>query len=243
MSIFTIFMQLNHKIKIIIAVFIIIFMSSTLYSIYLMQFDATIHIYSIPDRLTMSYDNIKNQNISSKKDIKVKHGSYKFTFSSDGFEDYTTTLTIGKNEAKNVKFELKPITDKAKKEYSSSKYTDVKEGIFNQNSIKSTQQLESNSPIIKDLPIYSDNFYIFPCDKYRSTSDKSIGICITVTDYFNWSQINDAFNRLKKKGISLTDYDIKVNNRIWPTEEEKANGSVIKCKGMNPDWCYIYNDI
>lgn len=235
--------QLDNKVKIAIVSFTIIFISSILYVIYLMQFDATIYIYSIPDKLTMSYYNVKKQNISSRKDIKVKHGNYKFTFSAEGFADYSTEITISKNEKKTIKFGLTPLTEKAKKEYSSNKYIDVREGIFNKNSIKSTQKLESQNPAIRQLPIHSKDFYIFPCAKYRSTSNKTIGICINVTDYFNRSQIDDAFSKLQEKGISLTDYDIKVNNYIWPTEQEKASGHAIKCKGKNPDWCYTYSDL
>ena len=97
---FSTFMQLDRKVKIAIISFIGLSISLIIYAIYLLQFDATIYVYSIPDKLTMSYDNIKNQGISSRKDIKVKHGTYKFTFSSNGFEDYTTEITINKNEKK-----------------------------------------------------------------------------------------------------------------------------------------------
>jgi hypothetical protein len=64
-----------------------------------------------------------------------------------------------------------------------------------------------------------------------------------VTDYFNRSQIDDAFAKLKEKGINQEDYDIKVNNHIWPTEKEKSTGAVVQCRGSNPDWCYTYRDI
>jgi len=44
-------------------------------------------------------------------------------------------------------------------------------------------------------------------------------------------------------GSVAEDYDIKVNNRIWPTEKEKSTGVAVQCRGSNPDWCYTYRDI
>ncbi len=45
---------------------------------------------------------------------------------------------------------------------------------------------------------------------------------LTVTDYFNRPQIDEAFTKLKEKGINQEDYDIKVNKHIWPTEKERS---------------------
>ena len=240
---FNIFMQLDRKVKIAIVSFVGLSISLIIYAVYLLQFDATIYVYSIPDSLTMSYGDVKNQRISSRKDIKVKHGNHKFTFSANGFESYTTEINISKNEKKNIIFALEPVTDEAKKEYAKDKYTDIKEGIAGKKGKEATRQLENKNPAIKSLPIHGRDFYIFPCDRYRSEGDKTIGICITVTDYFNRSQIDEAFAKLKEKGINQEDYDIKVNNHIWPIEKEKSTGAVVQCRGSNPDWCYTYRDI
>ena len=82
-----------------------------------------------------------------------------------------------------------------------------KEGIAGKKSREATRQLENKNPAIKSLPIHGRDFYIFPCDRYRSEGDKTIGICITVTDYFNRSQIDEAFAKLKEKGINQEDYE------------------------------------
>ena len=74
---FNIFMQLDRKVKIAIVSFVGLSISLIIYAVYLLQFDATIYVYSIPDNLTMSYGDVKNQRISSRKDIKVKHGNHK----------------------------------------------------------------------------------------------------------------------------------------------------------------------
>ena len=91
----------------------------------------------------MSYGDVKNQRISSRKDIKVKHGNHKFTFSANGFESYTTEININTKEKKNIIFALEPITDEAKKEYAKDKYTDIKEGIAGKKGKEATRQLEN----------------------------------------------------------------------------------------------------
>lgn len=234
------FQQLPNKIKIAICVFGLFFIISLGFYIYSLQFSATLYIYSIPDKLQMSYDTIHNKNVMSKQDIKVRPGNHSYTFSAEGFESYTVSMDLKSNEKKNIVFALKPLSDAAKKESLNEKYTDVKEGIFNKESMKKTQNLEETNPIIKLLPLYGKNFSIFPCGRYRSNGDKTIGLCIKVTDFFDKTHIDEAFAKLKEKGISPEDYDIRINNQIWPTEKEINGGLVKKCSGFNPDWCYIY---
>ena len=237
---FRTFQQLPNKVKIVVGAFILFFVISLGFYVYSLQFSATLYIYSIPDKLQMSYDSINNKGVASKQDIKVRPGSYSYTFSADGFESYTVDIDIKANEKKNVLFSLKPLTEAAKKESLSEKYTDVKEGIFNKESLAKTQQLEEKNPDIKSLPLYGKNFSIFPCNRYRSDGDKTIGLCIKVTDFFDRTQIDEAFAKLKEKNITPNSYDIRVNNQIWPTEKEISDGVVTKCGGFSPDWCYVY---
>lgn len=238
------FRYLDSKLKVAILFFILIIVVAIVWYINNLQYDSKLKVYSIPSSLTMSYDNVK-QNITSKTDIKVKHGKYKFTFSADGFEQYTTEIDIKKDKENSVIFALNPLTKEAKNESKRSKYNDIREGIEGKLNKEGAAKLIKDNPIIRNLPINSGNFSIFPCAKYRKTTKTTMGVCIKVTDPFIRPQIDAAFERLKKIDPDVVKkYDIKVNGYIWPTKEEIESNKVIKCGGINnPDWCYTYPDL
>lgn len=207
------------------------------------QYDSKLYIYSVPDSLTMSYDTIKNTKITSKKDIPVRHGVHEYTFAAPGFDSYTVKLDIKKGETKTVLFKLNPKAQEAIDEANKDKYAEIYEGLAGQEISKGAEKLTQDNPILSHLPIYKQWYYIMPCSPYRERENETnIGICITTTDRYDETQVNDALNDLKALNVNLDDYDIKINDSIYPTEKEKQSGEAVPCGEGAPSWCYGFND-
>lgn len=236
--------MLNKK-KIIIIVSLISFAILSLITYILinrLQYDSKLYVYSVPDSLTMSYDTVSSK-ITSKRDIPVKHGKYTYTFTANGFDPYTVELEIKKGETKTILFKLDPKTQDAIDEAKKDKYSEIYEGLAGQEISKGAEKLTQDNPVLSHLPIYKKWYYIMPCSPFRDRENrKNIGVCITTTDRYDESQVTDALNDLKALNVNLDDYDIKINDSIYPTEEEKKSGEAVPCGEGAPSWCYGFND-
>ncbi len=204
-------------------------------------YDATLYVYSVPDRLTVSYDNVKNQGLSSKTKHPVKSGEYTFTFKADGFSEYSTKLSIKKGEQKILVFALTPQTEAARRESAKDKYREVYDGVGSKKANQGAAKLEQSAPLVNKLPYYSRWWYVITCKPYR-TADRTqrLGVCIVTSDKNSKEQVDQAMNYLKKNDTNLDRYDLKINGYPYPTSKEMRENTLMPCGGSQPSWCYIY---
>lgn len=179
-------------------------------------------IKSVPDSLTMSYNNTVRTVHANSTTITIPTGKYTISFTADGFGAHSESMSIEDGKTYTVWFLLTPYSDAAKAEYANTKYASIKEGIAGYNSYKSSEQLVPKYPILKYLPINTLTYSIELCPPYASTDGRvaKIGVCITVTDSNDKDQVAAAVNELTSRSLNLSDYIIYVNNTQY-----QASGS------------------
>ena len=239
---------LNQKRNQIIALFALLAVGMIAFTIYRfvdnLKYDSTILVYTIPDSLTVSYDTIKDQKVTTRAKHAVKSGSHIYTFRAKGFADHQVKIDLKQGEEKKLFFAMKPLTEEAKKEAKKEKYNDIREAIGGHEATQGGAKISQESPLINKLPHYSRWFYIVTCNPYRTTDRSNrLGICIVTTDKTSQSQVDQALSYLKKHDKDIDKYDIKINGKIYPTAEELEKKRVVPCGGNNPPWCYMYTDI
>ena len=185
-----------------------------------------LNINSVPESISMAYNGTVYKVKANGNAITLPVGNYTISFTSDGFGAYSEKITITQNKTSDVWFLLTPYSDTAKKEYVNTKYDLVKEGIAGHNSYASSQELVPKYPILQMLPINTLMYSIELCPPYATTdgSVSRIGICITVTDINNKSQVDAAIAELTNKSYNPDDYIITINDHHYPTTRERENG-------------------
>lgn len=184
-----------------------------------------LNINSVPESLSIAYNNTTQTVKANGNAIPMKPGTYTMSFTSEGFGAHSEKVVITKDQTSDVWFLLNPYTDTAKKEYADKKYNTVKEGIAGHNSYTSSQQLIPKYPALQILPINTLTYSLELCPPYATTdsSVSRIGICITVTDINDKSQIDAAISELTAKSYNPDDYLVTVNDHYYPTAKERAN--------------------
>ncbi len=184
-------------------------------------------IQSIPDSLTMTYGKTK-QTITTNTNslIPVATGKYTFSFTSTGFSTYSVELTIENGKTSILAFKLAALTADAAKEALKAKYQTISEGIAGYTISTEGTTIADKYPITKVLPIDTLTYSLDTCEPY-GTSDGSvarIGICITVTDINNPSQVGAAIAELTSRSYNPDDFIITVNKLHYPSSSERSAG-------------------
>lgn len=122
-----------------------------------------------PNNMTLTIDK-KNQTITHKQVLKLTPGTYKATFSKDGFETETKAIVVENKKNNRVVMALTPITDAAKKLLS--------ESAESQKVVKEYEQVKYQE-LVESLPLSGVNYTITSCPsvKYPKTDKKAL--CIT----------------------------------------------------------------
>ena len=95
---------LNQKRNQIIALFALLAVGMIAFTIYRfvdnLKYDSTILVYAIPDSLTVSYDTIKDQKVTTRAKHAVKSGSHIYTFRAKGFAEHQVKIDLKQGEEK-----------------------------------------------------------------------------------------------------------------------------------------------
>lgn len=184
-------------------------------------------IQSIPDSLTMTYGNTnKTITTNSTSLIPVATGKYTFSFTSTGFSTYSVELTIENGKTSSLAFKLAAQTADAAKEASKDKYRSISEAIAGYTISTEGTTIADKYPITKVLPIDTLTYSLDTCEPY-GTSDGSvarIGVCITVTDINDPSQVSAAITELTSRSFNPDNFVITINNLHYPSSSERSTG-------------------
>ena len=139
----------------------------------------TIKLEIAPLTAQLQIDGEKTKQVDNGDNVSVKPGEHKFILSQDGFTSYSKTITVEKGKETEVLIALKAETDAAQQLLSSDEAQAIVQR-FNGNVIKKeTNDLTTNYPILKVLPITARLYSIQPCDSLKYPNDKTkIAICI-----------------------------------------------------------------
>lgn len=183
-------------------------------------------VSSVPESLRLTYgDKTITIRANDGAKIPVATGVYMFTFTANGFDSYSSTITVEQDKSYDMVFSLTPRTDAAKKEAALDKYKTVYERVVGYSLGKESAQYAERYPILKILPISTLQYTIESCEPYATTSGaiSRIGVCITVTDTQDTSQIDAAIAELRKNSYNPDDFIISINGHRYPSSQERAN--------------------
>ena len=209
-------------------------------------------VYSAPFDVTMKNHGKTKEITSTAKGVEVPlpTGEYDVTFSADGFADHTEKMSIKDKGTYKLAFQLAPVTEKARQhlQENSLRYDPVYQSVY---SIERETYLQNNlnplgAKLTGKLPYYGGKSYtIKACEPYRGSDvnrQTRVGICIaTVKEEI--SLITAAIDKLKELlENDIEEYDIKINNSIYPTKKELDDGVVFDCSQPGVAFCYMYKN-
>ena len=218
----------------------------------LLQPHGTATIYSAPFNVTVKYHKTTKKISSSAKGVEVPLpvGEYDVTFSAKEFSDYTERVSIEDKGTYKIAFRLTPQTEEAKRqlEEKSLEYDPIYQSIYVLEREKYVSQNPSQDIATRNkFPYRGRGFSVSVCSAYRKDTidKKGLGLCLSVdpisvgdkelTEY--------AINELKGLiGDDIEKYDIKINNSIFPRQEEIEKGLVYDCSRPDFAFCYLYKD-
>lgn len=186
-----------------------------------------VEVLSIPGKVTIKTNTGKTIDVNGQRPISLSPGKYTFDISAEGFSPTKRDVTIVADETFTIAFQLVPLTDAARKESEDRKYDSIREAITGDAAARGGEEVEKANPILKYLPIYDPFIGIEACSAYRSATVKAnkIGICIKVGDATNKVDVDRAFSMLRDTGEPFEEYDIRINDIIYPNEAERAKGA------------------
>lgn len=183
-------------------------------------------VSSVPETITLTYDGkVSTITANTGNKIPVATGNHLLTFTSDGFDGYSQTVNISKDQSYDIVFALTARSDAAKKEAGLDKYKTVYERIVGFKLGTESTQYAERYPILKALPINTLQYTIESCAPYATSSGviSRIGICITVTDVQDKSQVDAAIAELTSASYNPDEFIITINGHHYPTTQERAN--------------------
>lgn len=196
---------MSNKNKLLISlgvIFIIIFSI-----VYLLTPRATIKLSVAPDKVFVSVNNI-NKAYKNGDSLSIKPGDYSIKVSADGFDTYTTTISIKNHGNKELLVALKPNTDAAKQLLLNDKSQAIMQRFYGKDLINQTDTLVKKYPIINILPINARLYSINLCSSVKFPNDKTkIALCVKeAQDGLDPYVLKDISSR----GFNPDDYEI-----IW----------------------------
>jgi len=139
----------------------------------------TIKLAIAPLNAQLQIDGESAKQVDNGDSVSIKPGEHKVTLSQNEFTSYSTTITVEKGKKTELLIALKADTDAAQQLLSSDEAQAIVQR-FNGNVIKKeTNDLTTDYPILKALPITARLYSIHPCDSIKYPDDKTkLAICI-----------------------------------------------------------------
>lgn len=146
--------------------------------------------------------------VNQHQNILVPIGQQTFIISSPGFSTQRKVVTVNKDKSTTLTVILKPLTDDAKKAVNDPKYQPILQEISAINREPEINNLRTENPILKYLPITDNSYTITPC---QQDINGKISLCIASfipgTDYMQQA----ALNKITSLGYKLSDYKIIID--------------------------------
>lgn len=160
-----------------------------------------------PETATMSIDD-KTYSVKSGDSINFKPGEYVYKLSRDGFEEYTSKITVKSGNETELLAALKPTTEEARKLLLDVKSQIIVQRFYGINYSESISDISKEYPLIDILPIRARLYTISSCRSEKYPDDNSkIAICADITlDELKPYVIKD----IESRGFNIKDYEL-----IW----------------------------
>lgn len=168
-----------------------------------------ISLISIPQPIHVTTRG-RSANLNANQKYPVNTGYNTIVFSASGFQSSTVHVTIKKNQTTVIPIQLTPVTSLAKSEVNSPKYQKVLQQISDKLMNNQVKSLESNNPILSQLPISTFDYTITPCNQQGDTIAICINSFIPGTTYMQ----QEGVTKLQSLGYDLSKYKIYVDGNL-----------------------------
>ena len=229
-------------------IIIVAFAVKYAYDNMLFQPHGTVTVSSAPSEITMKYYNKTRRITTENTEIPIPTGDYEIVFSAEGFADHTEKVSVKDRGIYRLAFQLDPQTDEAKKhlEANSLKYDPVYQDIYTLHKEEYVRDHPEEADLISRFPYSGRGFSVFVCNAYRKEilERNGLGLCVDIAeeDRSDRQLLAAAIEKVKELTTDYDKpYDLKINNSIYPTQEEITQGLVFDCsQEKNVVFCYEY---
>ncbi len=216
----------NHR-KGLITTLISIAVAIVLVSVYFIVVNkinsATIDIRVVPQNAKILINDKEYKSIQS---YSIRPGDYTIEVSAEGFFTETSSFSVAEGETYKIDMFLEP-TDDNLNWYSEHRDDALILGeIKNALSSKAVQKLQSENPILSELPMNIDYYTNNNSARVKYTisyklEENNTKIILVITDYTG-GNYNDAISRLEKRGVGKDQYVIRYVDKTSDLEWGRA---------------------
>lgn len=179
--------------------------------IYLLIPRATIVLSVAPESFSVSVNEEEAKLYEMGDRLEVTPGTHRLTISRDGFEDYTTSVTIKNRDTFEVLYALTPQTDAARELLETERSQEIIQRITNQRMESELVEISKNYPIVEILPIRDKFFTVSTCTSEEFPDDTTkIAICVDLYEPQARASVSEVINA---RGHSLEDYEVRFTTR------------------------------
>ena len=167
---------------------------------------STISLALAPEEGFISIDGGSKQPVKNKQTLDVTPGKHTIKFSRDEFDSFSKDITVANKQTVEVIIALNPLTDAAKQLLLTPDAQEVIQRFYNETTIKATDQLNKDYPILSILPIQARLYIINPCQSVKHPNDPTkLALCVDVSQ----SGLEPyVYKDITSRGYNPADYEI-----------------------------------
>ena len=177
-------------------------------------------LFSVAPQVITVVVNGKEQSVTNGDQITVAPGEIILELKQDGFDATGETFVIENGETREILVALNPQTAAAEALLQNRESQIIIERIGGRDVVQGAEQLRERYPIIAELPINERFYTIRTCESEREEAQPGdIAICVQL---YTLEARQSALNDIERRGFSLDDYEIIVQDRTFENNRERT---------------------
>lgn len=207
-------LQRAHITTIILALVAIPIATLIGFAVYAASYSAVVAFAVAPQESSVSYQS-SSQIIRDGDTIRLKPGTYDFTFSKDGFITQVKTVEVKEDLQNVIPVSLTPTSDDAAEELSSDVNITALQGMADITNTYIEEQ-SATDPTVANLPFSN---LLFSIDYYKpahTDADEPFIIVIDAISIYRYA----AMEKLRSMGYNPADYTYEFTDSSNPFEEQ-----------------------